>query len=55
LIAQGKSTQDIAAQMGISIKTVEHHRDNLYSKLGVQSTVGLVVQALLYVAGLVNE
>ncbi|MGI9113483.1 MAG: response regulator transcription factor [Chthoniobacterales bacterium] len=48
LIAEAKTTKEIAAQMGISIKTVEHHRDHLYSKLGVDSAVGLVVHALLY-------
>ncbi|RMG91994.1 MAG: DNA-binding response regulator [Chloroflexi bacterium] len=41
-IAQGYTNQQIAEQLQISVRTVESHRANLTSKLGVKSRVELV-------------
>jgi two-component system nitrate/nitrite response regulator NarL len=42
LIAQGKSNKEIAAELFISKRTVDTHRNNLKRKLGLASTVHLV-------------
>lgn len=41
-----KTYKEIAAEMGISPRTVEGYRDTLFEKLGVVSRVGLVVFAI---------
>ena len=46
LVAQGKTTQQIADILVISRKTVEGHRTNLMAKLGVHDRVELVKYAL---------
>jgi DNA-binding NarL/FixJ family response regulator len=46
LIAQEFSTQEIAAQLFISVNTVETHRKNLLSKLNAKNIAGLVKFAL---------
>lgn len=46
LIAEGNTNNEIARQLGISIKTVEKHRANLMEKLGVQDVAGLVREAI---------
>jgi two-component system, NarL family, response regulator NreC len=46
LICKEYSNADIAAQLFLSISTIETHRKNLISKLGVNNTVGLVKFAL---------
>jgi DNA-binding NarL/FixJ family response regulator len=46
LIAEAKSNKEIAAALGISVKTVETHRSNLMRKLGMTSVVQLVRYAL---------
>ncbi|HTL91647.1 MAG TPA: response regulator transcription factor [Steroidobacteraceae bacterium] len=46
LIAEGNSTKDIAAQLGISAKTVESHRSKLMRKLDIHDTAGLVRYAI---------
>ena len=46
LIAEGSSTRDIAAQLGISAKTVESHRSKLMRKLDIHDTAGLVRYAI---------
>jgi DNA-binding CsgD family transcriptional regulator len=42
--AAGKSNQDIASEMLISVKTVQFHIGNIYAKLGVRSRVQLAGQ-----------
>lgn len=42
LLGQWKNTHEIAAELGISAKTVEIHRMNLKRKLGVNSVMELV-------------
>jgi DNA-binding NarL/FixJ family response regulator len=46
LIAEGNTNNEVAHQLGISIKTVEKHRANLMEKLGVQDIAGLVREAI---------
>jgi DNA-binding NarL/FixJ family response regulator len=41
LITQGRLNKETASELGISIKTVEKHRQNLATKLQVYGTVGL--------------
>lgn len=45
-IADGCSNKEIAAQLGISVKTVEKHRQKLMNKLGIHETAGLTRYAL---------
>ena len=42
LIADCKSTKQIAAELGLSIKTTETHRANAFAKLQVHSVAELV-------------
>lgn len=37
LLAQGMSNREIAAELVVSVKTVEYHLGNIYSKMGVSS------------------
>lgn len=46
LIAQGRSNQEIADQLVISVKTVNRHRENIMAKLDLHSRVELVHYAL---------
>ena len=46
LIVQEHTTQEIAEQLFISLKTVESHRSNLLAKLNARNTAGLVRIAL---------
>lgn len=46
LVAEGNTTRKIAAQLGISVKTVEAHRGELMRRLNVQNIAGLVQQAM---------
>jgi RNA polymerase sigma factor (sigma-70 family) len=52
-IAEGASNKDIAATLGISVRTVETHRDSLMKKLGIHSIAGLTRFALR--CGLVSD
>jgi DNA-binding NarL/FixJ family response regulator len=40
-IARGALNKEIAAALGISVRTVEAHRDNLMRKLGIRTVAGL--------------
>jgi DNA-binding NarL/FixJ family response regulator len=46
LIAEGKSTKDIASLLGISVKTAESHRTRLMQKLDIHETASLVRYAI---------
>lgn len=46
LIAAGKNTKEIAHELGVSVKTVETHRTELMSRLGIHEVAGLVRYAL---------
>ncbi len=53
LVAEGKANKQIAAELGISIKTVEKHRDHLMHKLDIHDTAGLTRYAIA--AGIVES
>ena len=46
LIAEGKSTKDVASLLGISLKTAESHRSRLMKKLDIHETASLVRYAM---------
>ncbi len=45
-LAQGKSNKEVANALGISVRTVETHRNNIKKKLGISSTAGLTRYAM---------
>ena len=45
-LAQGKTNKDVAAALGISVRTVETHRTNIKRKLQIDSTAGLTRYAM---------
>ncbi|MDB6165990.1 MAG: Two component transcriptional regulator, LuxR family, partial [Lacunisphaera sp.] len=49
LIGQGRSTREIAQQLGLSTKTVDVHRANLKAKLDLKDTTALVRHAVRWV------
>ncbi|MBD3867027.1 MAG: response regulator transcription factor [Acidobacteria bacterium] len=53
LIAEGRSTKEIAADLGVSVKTVETHRAQLMERLDIHDIPGLVRFAIR--AGLVSS
>jgi two-component system response regulator NreC len=46
LIAEGKSTKNVASVLGISVKTAESHRTRLMQKLDIHDTANLVLYAV---------
>jgi DNA-binding NarL/FixJ family response regulator len=46
LIAEGKANKEAAAELGISIKTVEKHRGQLMKKLDIHDTASLTRHAI---------
>jgi DNA-binding NarL/FixJ family response regulator len=46
LIAEGKSTKQTAAKLGVSVKTVETHRKQIMDKLNIYSVAGLTKHAI---------
>ena len=52
LIAEGKSTKQAAARLGISYKTADSHRSRILEKLGVHETASMVRYAIR--AGLIE-
>jgi len=46
LIAEGKSTKDVASLLGISVKTAESHRSRIMKKLDIHETASLVRYAV---------
>jgi DNA-binding NarL/FixJ family response regulator len=45
LIAKEMTSQEIARSLHISLRTVENHRNNIFKKLDVKNTAGLMVMA----------
>lgn len=45
--AQGKNTRQIAQELDISVRTVETHKNNIYSKLDINSNAELIKYAIL--------
>ncbi len=46
LIAEGFANKQIAAELGLSVKTVEKHRQQVMNKLGIHDTASLVRYAV---------
>jgi len=46
LVAEGQANKQVAAELGISIKTVEKHRQHLMDKLNIHDTAGLTRYAI---------
>jgi DNA-binding NarL/FixJ family response regulator len=46
LIAQGRANNGTAAELNISVKTVEKHRQNLMAKLNIHEISGLTRYAI---------
>ncbi|HJQ99788.1 MAG TPA: response regulator transcription factor [Candidatus Polarisedimenticolaceae bacterium] len=53
LVAEGKANKQMALELGISIKTVEKHRQRLMGKLGIHDTAGLTRYAIA--AGIIER
>lgn len=46
LVAEGKTTKEVAVILGVTVKTAETHRTKLMEKLDIHSTAGLVHYAI---------
>lgn len=46
LVAEGNTTKEVAAVLGISVKTAESHRVKIMEKLNIHETAGLVRYAI---------
>jgi DNA-binding NarL/FixJ family response regulator len=46
LVAEGKSTKQVASVLGVSFKTAESHRTRIMQKLDIHETAGLVRYAI---------
>ena len=53
LIAEGWANKQVAAELGISVKTVEKHRQRLMEKLNIHDTAGLTRYAIA--AGIIES
>lgn len=53
LVAEGQANKEIAAHLGISIKTVEKHREHLMKKLDLHDTAGITRYAIA--AGIIES
>ncbi len=53
LVAEGSANKQIAAELGISIKTVEKHRQCVMDKLNIHDTAGLTRHAIA--AGIIES
>jgi two-component system NarL family response regulator len=47
-IAQGKTSKQIAAELGISLRTVNTHRENIAKKIGSSSLAAMIRFAIEY-------
>jgi DNA-binding NarL/FixJ family response regulator len=48
LVAEGKTTKEIASSLNISAKTVEFHRSSVMDQLGLRTTAELTRYALIH-------
>ena len=46
LVAEGKTSREIASQCDVSVKTVQAHRQNIMDKLGIRTVAGLTKYAI---------
>jgi DNA-binding NarL/FixJ family response regulator len=46
LVAEGRSTKEVAARLDLSVKTVESHRSEIMARLGIHDLAGLVRYAI---------
>ena len=46
LLARGLATKQVARQLGISVKTCDHHVQHVYRKLGVSTRAGATLFAV---------
>ena len=46
LIAEGKSSKEVANLLGLGVRTAESHRARIMNKLGIHDTAGLVRYAI---------
>jgi len=46
LVARGQATKQVAAALGISPKTADHHLQSVYGKTGIRTRAGLAVFAM---------
>ncbi|MGH9402750.1 MAG: response regulator [Terriglobia bacterium] len=46
LVAEGKTTKEVASLLGVSVKTADTHRSRLMRKLDIHETAGLVRYAI---------
>jgi DNA-binding NarL/FixJ family response regulator len=46
LVAEGKTTKEVATLLGVSVKTAESHRGHVMEKLDIHDTAGLVRYAI---------
>lgn len=46
LIVEGRTSRQVAEELGLAVKTVVNHRTNVMSKLGIRSRVDLVKYAI---------
>ena len=46
LIAEGKPNKQVAAELGVSFKTVDKHRQHLMGKLNIHDIAGLTRYAI---------
>jgi len=51
MIGSGQGTADIAAELHVSFKTIESHRENIKHKLGLRNAVDLLCHAVHWVHG----
>jgi len=46
LLLEGKSNQQIASQLGVSTRAVEHHLTHIYEKLEVSSRAEAIIKLI---------
>jgi DNA-binding NarL/FixJ family response regulator len=55
LVAAGRTNREVAAELVVSVKTIEYHLGNAYAKLGVTSRTQLTLQLGRTAAGMRTE